>query len=76
MKREFVIFVCGTSGHSLEYEYGLQLYELEAVDRELRLDLERENYLAREFSYGRLDQWPWYADDPYVIVEPEIIDGS
>jgi hypothetical protein len=39
-------------------------------------DLARERELATRYMDGNEEcPWPWYADKPFEVVEPEIIDA-
>lgn len=56
------------------------VYEAEAkADREvweLESDERREHTLARAEVFGEAEcPWPWYADRPYEVQEPEVIGG-
>lgn len=49
--------------------------EAEQHQADLEADLEHEHFLARQWINGEGGRpWPWYADRPYEIVEPEIIE--
>jgi hypothetical protein len=69
------VFICGTSGRSLEWEWGLQ----ESIadqdhDYDYDLDMAREAELGHEYVHDDPGwEWPFYADCPYEVEEPEII---
>jgi hypothetical protein len=43
---------------------------------ELEQDLKTETDLAVQHAYGELDcPWPWYADAPIEVQEPEVFSG-
>ncbi len=49
--------------------------EMQAKEREYHLqeDLLTEDELARAYIYGESDvPWPWYADAPCIVLEPEV----
>lgn len=51
---------------------------MEAEERwyNLEKDLALEEKLARQHVLGELDcPWPWYADEPCIIQEPQIFVG-
>ena len=73
IKPEIGIFICGTSGRSLEEEWGYQESMAQSRDYDYDLDMSREAELGREYVYcNPAWEWPFYADHPYEVVEPEI----
>lgn len=79
---EEVVFTC-SGGHrftALEAEMGMTQgtmdFLMEQQEREYNYaaDTAREEELARMYALGQLEcPWPWYADEPVVEVESEII---
>ena len=48
-------------------------YELEHAQWEIEQDIDHEQSLALQHVYGELDEpWPWYADEPCVVVKPQV----
>ena len=51
--------------------------EREMAQWEIDEDLDHEEQLAREaVEDDETESWPWYADVPLEVVEPEEIDGE
>lgn len=51
--------------------------EREMLEWDRGEDLDREEQLAREsVDDGEVDAWPWYADAPCEVVDPEIVDDA
>lgn len=71
----------GCQYSDVEMEIGMKLstldwlMEQDRAEHELQADLDHEERLARDYVLGNTDvPWPWYADDPCCIEEPEIIE--
>ena len=70
------IFICNP--HDAEERWMKSQY-LEGLARhELEQDHQREDELARAYFADALPpglEWPWYADRPWEVQEPEVIEA-
>lgn len=70
-----VVIVC-TMGDDWEERFAMACgAEQESWEEyNLKEDQEHEARLAKAHAYGDLEcPWPWYADKPYEVQEPEVI---
>lgn len=83
MKAEPIVWTCshGQGYTAFELECGMTmlhmewLMEQERAEHELAADLDHEEWLGHEHVQGSGDcPWPWYADAPYEVIEPEIVE--
>ena len=82
--QKVVLMIAFTCSHGAEYtewdlELGMRQIDLDAIMEakwrryQLEQDLAHEEELARQHVYDELDcPWPWYANDPNVVIEPQV----
>jgi hypothetical protein len=73
----FTMFVCRGDFEQQWIESLCAEGDRQQAELECQEDLDREEALALEHAYADdPDDWPWYADAPIEIVEPEVVDDA
>ncbi len=72
------LWTCKFTEHDLESwttsAETLWLMEQEQLENDLETDVEIERQMARAEVVGDAEcPWPWYADDPCVVIVPHIV---